>query len=110
MQSSEELVGKTSLPSRDLHTQFELNNGSKEQLLTADSDSYKDRPDWGQVTRRVTTDLETGTVIQDLNLEIAAAAAETVKKQMVRGIDLEVTLNPEGKRVDFANAAVRMAT
>ena len=58
------------------------------------------------MVKRVTTDVESGTVIQDLDLVIAATASEVVNKQKIRGVDVEVTLLPEQPRIGFANAAV----
>ena len=52
----------------------------------------------------ITTDVESGKVIQDLDLEIAAAASEVVNKEKVRGVDLEVNLFSDQPRIEFANA------
>ena len=105
MSSTESLNGDLPLPARDTCTTFTTNDGSRQFQIDEQAKNYTNQPDCGSVIRRVTTDVESGQVIQDLNLEIAAAASEVVSKEKVRGVDLEVNLFSEQPRVEFSNAA-----
>ena len=105
MSSTEQLNGELPLPARDTCTTFTMNDGSMQFQIDEQAKCYTNQPDWGSVIRRVTTDVESGKVIQDLDLEIAAAASEVVNKEKVRGVDLEVNLFSDQPRIEFANAA-----
>ena len=106
MDSTELLNGKLPLPARDTCTTFTMNDGSRQYQVDEQAKDYANQSEWGSVIKRVTTDVESGTIIQDLDLVIAAAASEVVNKHKIRGVDIEVTLRPEQPRIEFANAAV----
>ena len=105
MSSSEWLRGKLPLPARDILTRYTLSDGSEYCNISECADTYQDCPEFNKVTRRITEDLDTSQVIQDLDFEVSAAASAVVNQQKVRGVDLEVTLISEEARVEFANAA-----
>ena len=92
---------------RDTSTHFELATGATANVITKNATHYVGRENWGEVTRRVTTDFESGGLIQDLKLEVAASAAKVVQGQMRRSIDLSVELDSDSKQVLFANAATK---
>ena len=106
MNSTELLNGKLPLPARDTCTAFTLNDGSRQYQVDEQAKDYANQSEWGSVIKRVTTDVESGSIIQDLDLVIAAAASEVVNKHKIRGVDVEVTLLPEQPKIEFANAAV----
>ena len=106
MNSTELLNGKLPLPARDTCTTFTMNDGSRQYQVDEHAKDYANQSEWGSVIKRVTTDVESGSIIQDLDLVIAAAASEVVNKHKIRGVDVEVTLLPEQPKIEFANAAV----
>ena len=75
MSSTEQLNGEIPLPTRDTCTTFTMNDGSLQFQIDEQAKCYTNQPDWGSVIRRVATDVESGKVIQDLDLKIAAAAS-----------------------------------
>jgi hypothetical protein len=81
MSSTEQLNGELPLPARDTCTTFTMNDGPMQFQIDEQAKCYTNQPDWGSVIGRVTTDVESGKVIQDLDLEIAAAASEVVNKE-----------------------------
>lgn len=105
--SEQSLVGEIPLPARRIRTEFTHCDGSKSTRVDDGVTHYVGHPEIGSVTKRVTIDDDTDCVIQDLDMNVSTAAAAAIKKQMIRGIDLEVTLNSESKVIAFANAAAQ---
>ena len=104
------LTGQLPLSERDIGTAFVLSEGYTEVEVTEKAKTFETTADWGKVCRRVTTDLETGSIVQDAEMPIAAAVAEVSRKFLQRGADIEVDLIPDAaegtRKIVFANAAV----
>ena len=68
MNSTELLNGKLPLPARDTCTTFTMNDGSRQYQVDEHAKDYANQSEWGSVIKRVTTDVESGSIIQDLDL------------------------------------------
>ena len=63
MEPTELWNGKLPLPARDTCTTFTMNDGSRQYQVDEQAKDYANQSERGSVIKRVTTDIESGTII-----------------------------------------------